>query len=139
MRKEFFALGLIGSLISGCDTADPPVPPVSDSGTSECVPGTVKCGEFCVDLKTDIYHCGSCSHNCETILRNAAGVCNGSGNCKIRVCSQGWADCDGRNPPFDPYTEWEPNGAIIQSGQDNGCETKITDPKNRCKNFDAGK
>lgn len=136
MRKEFFVLGLIGSLVMGCDSSSPSV---SDGGSLDCAPGTVKCGEFCVNLNSDIYHCGSCWHNCLTDLQNAQGVCNGSGKCQIQKCNNGWADCDGRSPPFDPETQWEPTGEIIQSGQENGCETKIDDPKNRCVNFDAGK
>ena len=131
MRKEFFVLGLI-AFITGCD---PSSPSVSDAGIFECSQGTVKCDEFCVDLNTDIYHCGSCGHNCAVDLQNASGICNGVGKCQIQKCNDGWADCDGRNAPFDPNTQWEPAGVIVQSGQDNGCETRILNPTNRCPNF----
>jgi hypothetical protein len=136
--QKLLLLALVG-FIAGCDPTDPFDPAISDAGNVVCVTGTVKCGEFCVDLNSDIYNCGSCNHNCSTDLQNASGVCNGLGKCQIQKCNDGWADCDGRNPQFDPNTQWEPTGVVVQSGQDNGCETRISNPANRCANFDAGK
>jgi hypothetical protein len=133
--KKLLLLALVG-FIAGCDP-DPVTPDNVVDGV--CVTGTVKCGNFCVDLKNDMYHCGECYHDCTMDLPNAEGLCNGAGMCKIRNCKYGFADCDGRNPPFDPNTQQEPTGELIQSGQDNGCETRISNPANRCANFDAGK
>jgi len=127
--KNIFIPVILSVILSACDENKPPL---TQGDNLKCENNTVKCGDFCVDLNVDIYNCGACGHNCEKDLPNAKGVCNGNGSCLIKKCFDGWADCDGRDPPFDPYTTWEPDGGVIQSGQDNGCETKIIDPYKRC-------
>jgi len=67
--------------------------PVS-SGT--CGAGLTQCRvfstDYCVDLMTDVNHCGACRWGCP--LPNAENGCSG-GKCYIKSCNIGWADCNG--------------------------------------------
>ncbi len=64
------------------------------SGT--CSPPLTQCRvfstDYCVDLMTDVSHCGACRWHCP--LPNAENGCSG-GKCYIKKCFVGWADCNG--------------------------------------------
>ncbi|NMB79080.1 MAG: hypothetical protein GYA23_08295 [Methanomicrobiales archaeon] len=68
------------------------------SQTSEtCGAGLTQCRVFstnyCVDLMTDVKHCGACRKGC--VLAHADNGCLG-GVCFIKSCEKGWADCNGK-------------------------------------------
>jgi hypothetical protein len=48
--------------------------------------------DYCVDLMTDVSHCGACRWHCP--LPNAENGCR-DGKCYIKKCLVGWADCNG--------------------------------------------
>jgi hypothetical protein len=58
-----------------------------------CDEGLTPCGDECVELQTDLDHCGSCSNLCGAPLDNTAPTCAG-GMCGVE-CSPGFSDCNG--------------------------------------------
>lgn len=86
--------------------------------------GCTDCGGECVDLQSDVTHCGFCDVDC-TLLDNVApdpvGVMCSMGVCVIpaAACLTGFADC---------------------GGSTNGCETDITLPRScgSCTNSCTG-
>ncbi len=62
----------------------------SSSGSGELCPGETLCGDVCVDLDTDVDHCGQCSEPCSD--ENATAQCD-QGTC-VLVCAKGFGDCD---------------------------------------------
>jgi hypothetical protein len=54
-----------------------------------CGPGLSRCGEACVDTRSDGAHCGACGVSC-----GPTGVCSG-GTCAISVCVDGFTRCGG--------------------------------------------
>ena len=85
--------------------------PLSSSGT--CGAGLTQCRvfstDYCVDLMTDVKHCGSCRNGC--LLHHAENGCAG-GKCYIISCDKGWADCNGI--------------------PDDGCEVDLNADDNNC-------
>jgi len=81
------------------------------SGT--CGAGLTQCRVFstnyCVDLMTDVSHCGSCRNGC--LLNHAENGC-ADGKCYIKSCDKGWADCNGI--------------------PDDGCEVDLNADDNNC-------
>lgn len=65
--------------------------------------------DYCVDLMTDVKHCGACRRGC--LLANAENGCAG-GKCYIKSCDKGWADCNGI--------------------PDDGCEVDLNADDNNC-------
>jgi hypothetical protein len=63
----------------GTPDAGTPDVGVVDSGTPDaslaCCPGSVACGEACVDLTSDGANCGACGHACAAGARCQEGVC----------------------------------------------------------------
>lgn len=60
-----------------------------DSG---CPASTLRCGALCVDIASDVMHCGGCDRRCA--FANASALCTG-GRCVMGPCAQGFFDCDG--------------------------------------------
>jgi hypothetical protein len=56
-----------------------------------CQPGLACCSGDCVDIDTDLDHCGGCNSPCDP--DNAQGVCD-AGSCDIDQCDQGFANCN---------------------------------------------
>lgn len=69
-------------------------PDVRDVAIDACT-GSV-CGSGCVNIQTDVHHCGGCSTDCTTLghvtgsTQCVAGACVLTGG-----CAPGYADCDG--------------------------------------------
>jgi len=63
----------------------------------ECLGGSTKCGNFCVDTNNDPSNCGTCSNTC------ASGEVCSSGSCLLQ-CPAGQTNCSGTctNTDYDP-------------------------------------
>lgn len=59
-----------------------------------CTEGLTDCSGTCVDLQTDVEHCGTCEDAC--VFPHAAATCQ-QGLCVMGACESAFADCDG-NP-----------------------------------------
>lgn len=57
-----------------------------------CGGGTRLCSGACVDVTTDIRHCGGCDRAC--VFPGGAAACR-AGVCALAGCDRGRADCDG--------------------------------------------
>ncbi len=74
------------------DVQDVAVDAIVDTGVDvACPAGQTRCGAVCVDLASDLAHCGSCTNACAT-APNGAVQCN-AGVCTT-VCNAGYNDCD---------------------------------------------
>ncbi|HEY3495066.1 MAG TPA: hypothetical protein VGK73_10290, partial [Polyangiaceae bacterium] len=77
--------------------------PVCSSGMCDisCLAPTTACDGECLDVLTDVEHCGTCSRVCPGAA-NATPVCNG-GSCGL-VCNSGHSLCSGvcTNTDTDP-------------------------------------
>lgn len=73
------------------DVVDAPAPRdvPADMG---CAAGTTLCGAACVNVSTELAHCGGCGRACAPA--NATGACV-SGACRVARCNDGAVDCDG--------------------------------------------
>jgi hypothetical protein len=86
--------GLPGGATSTPDTTSSP-----SEDSASCPPGTVSCGNTCVNTYSDPYNCGFCGNNCI-----AAGAVCQSGSCQCGSPALGDMLCDGmcvntyRNP-----------------------------------------
>jgi len=85
-----------------CETRCEPPTPVcaSDAEGSRCVGscedlGLTDCGGSCVDLATDVQHCGACDAVCAP--EHATGRCVAS-TCEIEECDPRWGDCNDQDP-----------------------------------------
>jgi hypothetical protein len=58
----------------------------------DCAAGRQKCGETCVDPKTDAQNCGGCGKKCPAVA-NAASSCS-NGQCTFS-CNAGLSQCSG--------------------------------------------
>lgn len=58
----------------------------------DCAPGEVECAGACVDLRSDVLHCGACNAACSSEGMQSqtceAGICKGT-------CAKGREDCNG--------------------------------------------
>lgn len=82
-------------------------------GTCICPPGTLRCGDRCVDPNVDIDNCGGCNDACpgaSDSSANGAPTCVG-GHCGY-VCYAGFADCNHR--------------------LDDGCEVNVMTDQRNC-------
>jgi hypothetical protein len=64
-------------------------------GTCLCPPGTVRCGDICVDTSVDPNNCGACGNGCPGASDSSANggpTCSG-GHCGY-VCFPGFVDCN---------------------------------------------
>jgi hypothetical protein len=64
---------------------------IGGGGGSNCQPGETQCGNGCVNLGSDVDHCGACNQPCFD-GPNSTATCS-SGSCSVR-CARGFADCD---------------------------------------------
>jgi Cys-rich repeat protein len=85
---------------TGCiQDGDCPAGTLCNAGTCEagctamhpCLPGLACCDGDCVDIDTDLDHCGGCGAAC--VLDNAQGICD-AGDCDLDQCDQGFNDCN---------------------------------------------
>ena len=70
------------------------------SADGACVPGCnarhgckgaeACCGSSCIDVKSDVQHCGGCS---ACVVANGTPACT-EGACKVAKCAAGYFDCD---------------------------------------------
>src|SRR5215217_2891530 len=67
------ALRLMGGLLLGSALAS--VPGVAWADDDRCPEGQTRCGERCVNLKTNERHCGSCSNRCASNQTCCKGRC----------------------------------------------------------------
>ncbi|RLB55939.1 MAG: hypothetical protein DRJ42_04745 [Deltaproteobacteria bacterium] len=96
-----------------------------DSGPG-CGPGETSCDGTCVDLRTNISHCGSCNNACDAPPADATSTCSarrcgficddgfapdGSGGCAVNVCGDGYLDaseaCDDSNMQNGDGCSWD--------------------------------
>src|SRR5262249_39751384 len=101
--------------------ADCPSGSLCASATSTCVPGCNAqhgcpsgrdcCAGACVNLQTDVDHCGACANVCDAA--DSQGRSCGGGACAYTGCASGYDDCDQAAP------------------NTNGCETHVN-TKQRC-------
>jgi len=83
-----------GSTDAGRDQlpADLPVPDLLLATDKGCPKGTTQCGSYCVDLRSDVHHCGKCDKRCGAGLNCKNGTCRCvesglcSGCCAGNVC-----------------------------------------------------
>ena len=64
----------------------------TDEGCSLCEEGLTDCGGSCVNIVTDVNHCGGCDRICNS-PDHATAVCS-DGVCGF-VCNDGWYDYNG--------------------------------------------
>ena len=89
---------------SDASTADARIPddaPGSDARPSTdgavaldagaCPPGRTRCGIACVDLATDLAHCGACGRACDVPFGTDRCV---AGTCSVGTCDPGRGDCN---------------------------------------------
>jgi hypothetical protein len=78
-------------------TASPAVTTSDALSSGTCGSGLTQCRvfstDYCVDLLTDVKHCGACRKGC--LLVHAENGCS-AGTCYIKKCDFGWADCNGK-------------------------------------------
>jgi hypothetical protein len=67
------ALRLMGGLLVGGALAS--VPGVAWAGDDRCPEGQTRCGDRCVNLKTNERHCGSCRNRCRSTQTCCGGRC----------------------------------------------------------------
>jgi stigma-specific protein Stig1 len=85
------ALRLMGGLLVGGALAS--VPGVAWAGDDRCPEGQTRCGDRCVNLKTNERHCGSCRNRC----RSTQTCCNG--NCvNLQRSERHCGSCGNRCP-----------------------------------------
>ncbi len=76
----------------------------AETQTCECQPGYADCNGVCYDLKSNVFHCGSCNYECR--MAHASTTCENS-QC-VYDCDDGYT--------FNPVSETcEPNGTPIKS------------------------
>jgi len=63
------------------------------TGEHPCEDGFECCTGECVDINTDLMHCGACGNLCETPDKQAIS-CDGK-SCQLGECDDGFFDCDG--------------------------------------------
>jgi alpha-tubulin suppressor-like RCC1 family protein len=69
-----------------CSTLTEPNSCVSDCGAA------TQCGGSCVDVQSNLLHCGECNAVC--FVPTATSAC-AAGECTISACNEGLEDCDG--------------------------------------------
>ena len=80
---RFTAALLFAALsLAACSSSDPA------PGEDGCPQGQARCGDACVDLKSDDSNCGSCGVQCIAETTCKAGAC-------AIMCMDGSVDCDG--------------------------------------------
>ena len=85
-----------------------------------CIAGFAKCGNNCVDLKTNVNNCGKCGNTCN--LANAESSCS-NGKCVIKKCSRGVPD---------PAAMFLTNFENCDNNPLNGCEADLGVDVNNC-------
>jgi hypothetical protein len=101
LRIRVLGIGVLGI---GCAQGEPIVTgaggdaggPASSGGAgaaggAACEAGESRCDDACVDLDTDLAHCGACDAPCAP--SGAEGACV-RGACTLGACLDGFADCD---------------------------------------------
>jgi hypothetical protein len=75
-----------GCILTGQTCYCEPIVGTCTGCVKACPPGQTKCGQFCVDLKTDPASCGACGNVCGTNMSCQNGVC---------ACLPPFTDCGG--------------------------------------------
>ena len=70
-----------GMCVQGCSPSEP------------CADGLSCCNGACIDVASDLEHCGQCDNACPQ-PQNVAASCE-MGVCQLGVCDPGYNDCDG--------------------------------------------
>ena len=94
-EADFSSASTCGSCALRCEGATPLC--IRDGADarceSRCPAGTpTMCGDSCVDITTDLAHCGGCDRPCGAPHR--PGTCAGAA-CTSGACDEGFDDCDG--------------------------------------------
>jgi hypothetical protein len=103
------------SAVAGCETSlgssehcgvcgkrcmgDTPLCSVA-SGAAQCVAGCpalmpVRCGDTCVDITSNVQHCGGCNNACTALDPNARFICSGA-SCHLDDCLPGFVKDAGK-------------------------------------------
>jgi len=105
------ALKLMGGLFVGSALGS--IPGVAWADNNRCSEGRTRCGERCVNLKTNEHHCGSCHNRCGSNQTCCGGRCvnlqrseHHCGSCSNH-CAEGQECVDGvcgspTSPPLPP-------------------------------------
>ncbi|WP_437647618.1 cadherin-like beta sandwich domain-containing protein [Sorangium sp. So ce362] len=109
--RIFLLVGL-AFFLAACTSESPGT---TSGGAPLCGPGQSLCGDVCVDLATDVAHCGACDVACPE-----GQLCDGAGECALS-CQSGLVACDGTC--IDPDTDREHCGA---SGDCIGSDAGVT-------------
>jgi hypothetical protein len=76
-----------------CNGVDDDCDGTTDEGCSlTCTQPLLNCNNSCVDINSNVNHCGGCGQSCA--LPNATPACVAAA-CRILSCSIGFFDCDG--------------------------------------------
>jgi hypothetical protein len=75
-----------------------------------CGGGSEKCGDSCADVKTDPFHCGSCTNACPAAATGQVALCV-DGQCQV-TCKDPLRDCDNNSA--------------------NGCEVDVSKDQQNC-------
>jgi hypothetical protein len=123
------SVGGSGSVGSGAGMTDPCADvtcgpgEVCDSGncvpgcspTEPCPMGLTCCGDACIDIASDLNHCGMCDEPCAATPNQALSCA--SGLCTPGTCDMGFYDCDG--DPANGCEESQPCSCM--SGEVQSC------------------
>jgi Stigma-specific protein, Stig1 len=137
------ALRLMGAALVGSALGS--IPGVAWAGDDRCSEGQTRCGERCVNLKTNERHCGSCRNRCRSTQTCCKGRCvnlqrneRHCGECFNR-CDEGEecvnGVCGGGEPICDPpCTDAEHECAEVPGGGQTFCQPIC--PGCNCSCFD---
>ncbi len=114
-----------------CDLYCLPIVPADGGPDTGCDPPRLRCGDVCVDPRTDPEHCGGCWQPCAPA--NGEGTCS-AGSCRV-ACDPGWTDANGSPVDGCEYActrtaAAEVRGSTCDNLVDDDCDgrTDATDP-----------
>jgi len=105
------ALRLMGGLLVGSALAS--LPGVAWADDDRCPEGQTRCGERCVNLKTNERHCGSCSNRCRSTQTCCKGRC-----VNLQKNERHCGSCSNRCPEGSECVSGE---CLVQSACPSGC------------------
>jgi photosystem II stability/assembly factor-like uncharacterized protein len=86
--------------------------------TMNCPTHLTRCGQRCVDIQTDLAHCGGCDKPCD--FPHASATCS-AGACAMGACQDGFWNLDNETANGCEYA-CAPSGAEACDGADNDCD-----------------